>query len=238
MDRLDRPRRPRYPSQGPGTASRPRYPCPKAPASVSQGPPASVTSQNREEGGTCARTRETASRAAGRASSQAMEPRSGAGDRICREAGTRGAWGDRPGSCSRGSWRTGSSGTIGVRRTRCSVGGAGLREVRGGGCQGLVKTREGASERAVRRRQPRRRAGRYHVAVAASQGQGPVPDATTMVTATVGRTQVPGGGSTGGRFRTPWYFVRMLRSRPNNSEHSVFCVGFPENVLMRCWVAA
>ena len=49
-------------------------------------------------------------------------------DRICREAGTRGAWGDLGRVMSRGSRRTpctGSSGTIGVRRTRCSVGGSG-----------------------------------------------------------------------------------------------------------------
>ena len=129
------PQRPRY---------RPKTPVPS--------PRPSVTSQNREEGGTCARTREAASRAAsqGVVAGHGTKVRGWGQDR--REAGTRGAWGDRPGgSCSRGSWRTGSSGTIGVRRTRCSVRRVRDSGARGGGCQG-TRTPGGAQGGAPGRR--------------------------------------------------------------------------------------
>ena len=117
----------------------PAGPFPKAPASVSQGPPASVTSQNREEGGTCARTRETAQprRRQGIVAGHGTKVRGW--DRICREAGTRGVWGDRPGSCQEAAGERPARGL--PAQSACTERGVrsegpGIQELEGGGCQG------------------------------------------------------------------------------------------------------
>ena len=122
--------------QGPGTR-------PKAAASVSQGAPASVTSQNREEGGTRARTHggnRPAAPPAGRRR-RPWNQGQGLGQDLPRSGyqGGMGAWGIGLGSCQEAAGERPARGL--PAQSACAERGVrsegpGIQELEGGGCQG------------------------------------------------------------------------------------------------------
>ena len=129
-----RPPRPRYPSQGPGTrVPRPRPLCPKAPRP-------GLCDVPEPGGGGHARTHEGTGQPRRRQGVVAGHGTKVRGwDRICREAGTRGVWGDRPGSCQEAAGERPARGL--PAQSACTERGVrsegpGIQELEGGGCQG------------------------------------------------------------------------------------------------------
>ena len=191
-----------------------------------------MTSQNREEGGTCARTREAASRAA----SQGVV--AGHGTKV------RG-WGQDPPRCG---YQGGLGGSAGVMFKRQLENGV-LRHNRR--AQNAVFGRRGGTQGGSRRRLSGLGQDQRGSIRACRQTPAAPPPSRAL---SRGRGSESGSGAGAGRYddgyrdrRTDagsrWQVQGTVGLRENvtvtanNSEHSVFCVGFPENVLMRCWVA-